>query len=58
MSADQCRRLRAAVARARRRPTRVLALLGGPDYFSNGIHLNVIEARPTRPRRPGATSTR
>jgi len=37
---------RAAVARARRRPTRVLVLLGGPDYFSNGIHLNVIEAAP------------
>ena len=24
--------------------TRVLVLMGGPDYFSNGIHLNVIEA--------------
>jgi putative two-component system hydrogenase maturation factor HypX/HoxX len=44
MSTDQCRSLRAAVQRARTRPTRVLVLLGGPDFWSNGIHLNVIEA--------------
>ena len=44
MSTAQCRALRVALARARRRPTRVLVLLGGPDYWSNGIHLNVIEA--------------
>jgi putative two-component system hydrogenase maturation factor HypX/HoxX len=44
MSTAQCRALRAALAHARARPTRVLVLLGGPDYWSNGIHLNVIEA--------------
>lgn len=44
MSTEQCRRLRAAVRHARTRPTRVLVLLGGPDFWSNGIHLNVIES--------------
>jgi putative two-component system hydrogenase maturation factor HypX/HoxX len=32
------------VLAARARPTRVLVLAGGPDYWSNGLHLNVIEA--------------
>ena len=44
MSTEQCRRLRAAYAHARTRDTSVIVLLGGDDYFSNGIHLNVIEA--------------
>ena len=44
MSTEQCRRLREAYAHARSRDTRVIVLLGGDDYFSNGIHLNVIEA--------------
>ncbi len=44
MCTDQCRRLHDALLYARSRPTRVLTLMGGPDYFSNGIHLNVIEA--------------
>jgi putative two-component system hydrogenase maturation factor HypX/HoxX len=44
MSTAQCRALREAVAIARTRPTRVLVLAGGPDFWSNGIHLNVIEA--------------
>ncbi len=44
MSTTQCERLRAALAWARQRPVRVLALLGGADFWSNGIHLNVIEA--------------
>ncbi len=44
MSARHCQRLRAAYARARARPTRVLVLMGGPDFWSNGMHLNVIEA--------------
>lgn len=44
MSADQCYRLRDAFLFARSRPTRVIVLLGGQDFFSNGIHLNVIEA--------------
>ena len=45
MSTEQCRRLREAYAYARsRRETSVIVLIGGDDYFSNGIHLNVIEA--------------
>jgi putative two-component system protein, hydrogenase maturation factor HypX/HoxX len=45
MSTEQCRRLRDAYAFARsRRATAVIALMGGGDFFSNGIHLNVIEA--------------
>ncbi len=44
MSTGQCRRLLSAFNVARRRPTRVLVLMGGADYWSNGIHLNVIEA--------------
>ncbi len=44
MSTDQCYRLRDAFLHARSRPTKVIELLGGADFFSNGIHLNVIEA--------------
>ena len=44
MSASQCRRLQAALKHAKSRPTRVLLLAGGPDFWSNGIHLNAIEA--------------
>ena len=45
MSTDQCRRLRDAYLYARsRRTTKVIVLAGGADFFSNGIHLNVIEA--------------
>jgi putative two-component system hydrogenase maturation factor HypX/HoxX len=44
MSAGQCRRLLAAYQHARRRPVRVIVLGGPRDVFSNGIHLNVIEA--------------
>ncbi|MEW2273887.1 hydrogenase maturation protein [Streptomyces griseofuscus] len=44
MSTDQCRRLLAAYEQALTRPTRVLVLGGPRDFFSNGIHLNVIEA--------------
>jgi putative two-component system protein, hydrogenase maturation factor HypX/HoxX len=44
MSTDQCRRLREAFLQARMRPTRVIVLLGGRDFWSNGIHLNTIEA--------------
>ncbi|MET9616793.1 hydrogenase maturation protein [Kitasatospora indigofera] len=46
MSTDQCRRLLAAYRFACSRPTSVLVLGGGRDFFSNGIHLNVIEAAP------------
>lgn len=44
MSTTQCQRLRAALAWAKQRPAKVLVLLGGADFWSNGIHLNVIEA--------------
>ena len=45
MSTEQCRRLREAYLYARnRRTTKVIVLAGGADFFSNGIHLNVIEA--------------
>jgi len=54
MSTDQCRRLRAAFAHACARDTKVIVLLGGDDYFSNGIHLGVIEAS----EEPGAESWR
>jgi putative two-component system hydrogenase maturation factor HypX/HoxX len=47
MASGQCRRLRAAYEAAIARPTRVLVLAGGPDYWSNGIHLNVIESAPS-----------
>ena len=44
MSTAQCRRLLAAYREACARPTSVLVLGGERDFFSNGIHLNVIEA--------------
>ncbi|MFI6597348.1 enoyl-CoA hydratase-related protein [Nonomuraea sp. NPDC050536] len=43
MSTDQCRRLAAALKYAVAQDTRVLVVRGG-ETFSNGIHLNVIEA--------------
>lgn len=43
MSTGHCRRLAAALRRATAQDTRVLVLRGGAT-FSNGIHLNVIEA--------------
>jgi putative two-component system hydrogenase maturation factor HypX/HoxX len=47
MATAQCEALRRALAEARARPTRVLVLMGGPDFWSNGLHLNVIEAAPS-----------
>ncbi|MDH6113800.1 putative two-component system hydrogenase maturation factor HypX/HoxX [Kitasatospora sp. MAP12-15] len=44
MSTGQCRRLLAAYRVACARPTTVLVLGGGRDFFNNGIQLNVIEA--------------
>ncbi len=44
MGADQCERLRLAYIDACQRDTRVIALMGGPNYWSNGMHLNLIEA--------------
>lgn len=47
MSSGQCARLAEAIRFAKARPTRVIVLMGGPDFWSNGIHLNVIEASAT-----------
>jgi putative two-component system protein, hydrogenase maturation factor HypX/HoxX len=45
MSTDQCRRLLSAYQYARsREQTKVIVLMGSEDFFSNGIHLNVIQA--------------
>ena len=44
MGTAQCEALLAAYRHARSRPTRVIVLMGGPDFWSNGIHLNLIEA--------------
>jgi len=47
MGTVQCERLRTAFVNARQRDTRVIVLMGGPDYWSNGMHLNLIEADPS-----------
>lgn len=44
MSTAQCQRLMAAFLWAAARPTSVIVLRGGSDFWSNGIHLNTIEA--------------
>ncbi|QSA97940.1 enoyl-CoA hydratase-related protein [Methylococcus sp. EFPC2] len=44
MGTDHCRRLEQAVQYASKRPTKVIVLFGGQDFWSNGIHLNLIEA--------------
>ena len=44
MSTTQCQRLTAAFKWATQRPTKVIVLRGGSDFWSNGIHLNTIEA--------------
>ncbi|MFB6517134.1 enoyl-CoA hydratase-related protein [Streptomyces sp. NPDC056401] len=44
MSTAHCRRLLDAYRAACARPTSVLVLGGGRDFFSNGIHLGVIDA--------------
>ncbi|MDH4191167.1 MAG: hydrogenase maturation protein [Betaproteobacteria bacterium] len=44
MGTRQCERLARAIRYAKQRPIRVLALMGGADFWSNGIHLGLIEA--------------
>ncbi len=44
MGTGQCESLLAAYREATRRETRAIVLMGGPDYWSNGMHLNLIEA--------------
>ena len=41
---DQCNRLREAFIEVKKRNIKVIVLMGGADTWSNGIHLNVIEA--------------
>jgi putative two-component system protein, hydrogenase maturation factor HypX/HoxX len=43
MSTGQCQRLRCMLQLAKERPTKVIVLVGGEDFHSNGIHLNIIE---------------
>ncbi|RAU20657.1 hydrogenase maturation protein [Paramagnetospirillum kuznetsovii] len=43
MSTERCERLREAFLAAAQRPTKVIVLMGGPDFWSNGIHLCTIE---------------
>jgi putative two-component system hydrogenase maturation factor HypX/HoxX len=44
MSTGQCERLREAYLAAAQRDIRVIVLMGGADFWSNGINLNCIEA--------------
>ncbi len=44
MGTEQCRCLRQEYIRACRKNTKIIVLMGGPDYWSNGMHLNLIEA--------------
>jgi putative two-component system protein, hydrogenase maturation factor HypX/HoxX len=46
MSTEQCRRLRDAYISVRNHNTKVIVLMGGKGFWSNGIHLNVVEASP------------
>ncbi|HDR8072583.1 TPA: hydrogenase maturation protein [Bacillus cereus] len=43
MSTEQCMRLREALINIKQRDINVLILMGGEDFWSNGIHLNTIE---------------
>ena len=44
MSTEQCKLLIEAYIGAKQRPVKVLMLKGSKDFFSNGVHLNMIEA--------------
>ncbi|MDQ1339155.1 MAG: putative two-component system protein hydrogenase maturation factor HypX/HoxX [Campylobacterota bacterium] len=43
MSAHQCVRLKYAIESVIERDIKVLVLMGGEDFFCNGIHLNIME---------------
>ena len=43
MDTKQCQRLQAAYLQATQCNVRVIVLMGGPDFWCNGIHLNHIE---------------
>ncbi|MEJ2395847.1 MAG: hydrogenase maturation protein [Candidatus Thiodiazotropha sp.] len=44
MGSAQCEALLTAFREAKARDTRAIVLMGGPDYWCNGMHLNLIEA--------------
>lgn len=44
MSTEQCRRLRQAFRALKKRPVKVIVLMGGEDFWGNGVQLNCIEA--------------
>jgi len=44
MGTQQCQRLRREYIKACECDTKIIVLMGGPDYWSNGMHLNLIEA--------------
>lgn len=44
MGTNACRRLKSAFEEAAESPAKVLVLMGGPDHWSNGLNLNLIEA--------------
>jgi len=44
MGTAQCAHLLATYMEAIKQETKVIVLMGGPDFWSNGMHLNVIEA--------------
>jgi len=49
MSVEQCQRLLQAYREALAQPTRAIVLMGGADFWSNGMHLNQIEAADSAP---------
>lgn len=44
MDTEQCKRLRQALRALKKRPVKVIVLMGGEDFWGNGIQLNCIEA--------------
>ena len=44
MSTSQCQLLRQAYVELAKSPAKIIVLMGGDDHWSNGIHLNQIEA--------------
>ncbi len=43
MSTEQCIRLKEAYVELKKQDVRLIVLMGGEDFWSNGIHLNIIE---------------
>ena len=43
MHTAHCQKLKEAIVEAKKKDTTVLVLMGGEDFWSNGIHLNTIE---------------